>query len=256
MVFLPGAALLVCGCSTLQVSDSNLLQGTWKGYEMGRPAEAPCRVIISGNTLEFRGASSNDWCKGTFTLRPDTNPKQLVGVMRECDDPQYVGKTVHAIYRIDADTLILAGNAPGNPEAPASFEASGCRKLVLKRQPQTHSQILHLYSQISAGMTQQEVEKILGPPVFPAMHYQEIPSDYLPSGVAHPEGDYCWYWREPERPLELWESPYGAGGIEIVYWGGKVIQKKYNSQWIKQEDLEVFRKTQPSASADEPSPRR
>jgi len=78
--------------------------------------------------------ATNDWCKGTFTLREDANPKQLIGVFSECDDPQYVGKTLLAIYRIEANTLTLAGSAPGSAEAPASFEADGCRKLVLRKQ--------------------------------------------------------------------------------------------------------------------------
>src|SRR5262245_66181905 len=59
-----------------------------------------------------------------------------------------------------------------------------------KSQQQTHSRILQLYSQISTGMSQQEAEKILGPPLFPAMHQTEI--RLLPPD-AHPEGDVCWY---------------------------------------------------------------
>ncbi len=132
-IVLLGALCLGAGCSTLHKSDSDLLQGTWNGHEICRSPEAPCRVIISGNTLEFRGASANDWCKGTFTLRADTNPKQLVGVMSECGNPRYVGQTVHAIYKLEGNTLTLAGNAPGNPDAPASFEAGGSRTLVLKK---------------------------------------------------------------------------------------------------------------------------
>ena len=132
-IVLLGALLLEASCSTLHKSDSNALQGKWEGYEIGRPTQNTCRVVISGNTLEFWRAT-NDWCKGTFTLRQDTNPKQLIGVMSECDDPQYVGKTLLAIYRIEANTLTLAGSAPGSVEAPASFEADGCRKLVLKKQ--------------------------------------------------------------------------------------------------------------------------
>ena len=133
-IVLLSVIILASGCSTWHKSGSNVLQGTWQGYQIGQPKEAVYRIVISGNNLDFRGASSNDWCKGTFTLREGTSPKQIVGVMSECDDPQYVGKTVHAIYRIDADTLTLAGSAPGNPEAPISFEAGGCRKLVLKKQ--------------------------------------------------------------------------------------------------------------------------
>lgn len=121
------------GCSTLPKSDSAALQGTWQGHEIGGGTEGLSRVIISGNALEFRGADANDWCKGTFTLREDTNPKQLIGVIRDGPDPQDFGRTIRAIYRIEAGTLTLAGNAPDSPEGPASFDAPGCRKFVLTR---------------------------------------------------------------------------------------------------------------------------
>jgi len=115
-------------------SDSSALQGTWKGQEAIGGAEGSCSLVISGYALEYHGADVNDWCKGTFMLREDTNPKQLVGVISECPDPQYVGKAVCSIYKIEAGTLTIAGNHPGNPEVPASFDAPGARKLVLKNE--------------------------------------------------------------------------------------------------------------------------
>jgi uncharacterized protein (TIGR03067 family) len=92
-----------------------------------------CCLMIGGNALEFRAADTNEWYKGTFTLREDVNPKQLVGVVTECPAPEYIGKTVYAIYRIEAGTLTLTGNEPGKPEVPTSFEAPGSRKFVLKK---------------------------------------------------------------------------------------------------------------------------
>jgi len=83
--------------------------------------------------LEFRGADTNEWYKGTFTLREDQNPKQLLGVIAACPAPNYIGKTVYAIYRIEAGTLTLAGNEPGNAEVPKSFDGPGSRKFVLKK---------------------------------------------------------------------------------------------------------------------------
>jgi hypothetical protein len=125
------------------------------------------------------------------------------------------------------------------------------------RQQQTHSRILQLYSQVSTGMTRQEVENILGPPLFPAIHQPEVGPEYLGPGDTHPEGDACWYLQEAERPLDPHESPWGHGGIKIVYRDGKVIQKKYNSQWVRREDTEAFQRTaQQSASANGAAPRR
>jgi uncharacterized protein (TIGR03067 family) len=124
--------LAVSGFSAY-ASDSSGLQGKWKGREAGRPTEGARLLTISGNTLEFRAADTNEWYKGTFTLQEDKNPKQLVGVITACAAPEYLGKTVNAIYRIESGTLTLTGNEPGNAEVPKSFDAPGSRKFVLKK---------------------------------------------------------------------------------------------------------------------------
>jgi uncharacterized protein (TIGR03067 family) len=125
--------LVALGCSTVHKSDTSVLQGTWKGPETGRAAAGMCSLIVSGNTLEFRGGNENEWYKGTFTLREDTKPRQVVAVISECPAPQYVGKTVHGIYRIEEGTLTLSGNEPGTPVPPATFEAPGSRTFTLKK---------------------------------------------------------------------------------------------------------------------------
>jgi uncharacterized protein (TIGR03067 family) len=126
--------ILVTGCSSLHKSDSTALQGTWMGQEINGRAEGVCRLIISGDDLEFRSADSNEWYKGTFTLREDARPKQLVGVIKDCPAPQYIDKTVCAIYKLEAGTLTLTGDEPGNPNVPSGFDAPGARKFVLKKQ--------------------------------------------------------------------------------------------------------------------------
>src|SRR5437016_142271 len=88
-------------------SDSETLQGTWKGQELGGNTEGTYYLIVAGKNFEFRGADTNEWYKGTFTLREDTQPKQLLGSVTECCVPQYVGKTSHAIYRIEGNKLTL-----------------------------------------------------------------------------------------------------------------------------------------------------
>lgn len=124
---------LFLGCATLHKSDSAILQGTWVGQEVGRNTPGECSLIVSGNNFEFRGADSREWYKGTFALRPEAQPRQLIGNIADCPAPQYVGKTVNAIYRIEGDTLIFTGNEPGNPEMPAAFEAPRARQFVLKK---------------------------------------------------------------------------------------------------------------------------
>ncbi|MGD0208003.1 MAG: hypothetical protein ABSC89_10395 [Verrucomicrobiota bacterium] len=127
------ALLWASGCSTLHKSDLAAIQGTWKGHEIGGNTEGSRYLIISGNTIEFQGANNDDWCKGTFTIREDTNPRQIVGTVTQCHMPQYVGKTACAIYRVEGDTLTVTGNEPGNPNVPSGFDAPGARHFVLNQ---------------------------------------------------------------------------------------------------------------------------
>ncbi len=125
------AGLLAAGCAKSHQPDSIVLQGPWAGQEMG--ASGSPTLSVEGTKLEFHGANTNEWYKATFTLREETVPKQLDAIVTECPAPKYVGKTVHAIYKIEAGTLTLAGNEPGNPAAPASFDAPGARQFVFKK---------------------------------------------------------------------------------------------------------------------------
>ncbi len=131
LAILSTAAILVAGCSTLQKSDTATLQGTWKGSDKTQPGT--CSVSFSKNTVEFHGVDKDDWCKGIFSLREDTQPKQIVATILEAPDSRAIGQTVHAIYRIEGATLTLAGYQPGNPNTPTSFEAAEARVLVLKK---------------------------------------------------------------------------------------------------------------------------
>jgi uncharacterized protein (TIGR03067 family) len=121
------------GCSTLHKSDSAILQGTWKGQEVGITSQGECSIVISGNTLKYHGVNPNEWYKGTFTLREDVSPKQIVYSVIDCPAPQYNGKTGYALYRIEAGSLTIAGNEPGSPQPPASFDAPDSRRFVLKK---------------------------------------------------------------------------------------------------------------------------
>jgi len=121
------------GCSTLHNSDSAALQGTWQGREIGGRTEGPCYMVVSGTNAEFRGADTNEWWKGTCSLREDTNPRQLVCLTTACSDAPSVGQTLHAIYRIEAATLKLTANEPGNPDVPSRFDAPGARQFVFTK---------------------------------------------------------------------------------------------------------------------------
>jgi uncharacterized protein (TIGR03067 family) len=137
------AALFAAGCSTSSKSNSaaavpapskilpTALEGAWHGNEVTPGQQGPASLTFSGKTLEFHGADANDWCKGTFILRENTDPKQLVGTITECPSADAVGKNVCAIYKIENGSLRVTGNAPGGSNIPAAFDTAGSRQFVL-----------------------------------------------------------------------------------------------------------------------------
>jgi uncharacterized protein (TIGR03067 family) len=130
IIALCSAGILVSGCSKPHTADSVALQGTWSGQEVGAKAQGSPSLTLDGTKLEFHGANPHEWYKATYTLREDTTPKQLEAVITDCPAPQYVGKTAHAIYKIEDGKLTLTGSEPGNPAVPASFDAQGARQIV------------------------------------------------------------------------------------------------------------------------------
>jgi uncharacterized protein (TIGR03067 family) len=122
------------GCSTLRKSDTATFQGTWKGKEIGGKTEGVCYFVFSGTNAEFRGADTNEWCKGTFSLREDAHPKQMVCQVTGCSYAPAVGQSIYAIYQIEAGALKITGNEPGNPDVPTSFDASGARRFEMRKE--------------------------------------------------------------------------------------------------------------------------
>jgi uncharacterized protein (TIGR03067 family) len=132
MIVLSAGALL-CGCSQAHKPDSVALQGTWNGPETGANTQGSASLVLDGTKCEFHGANPQEWYKATYSLREDASPKQLEAVIAECPFAQYVGKTVHGIYKIEGGNFTFTANEPGNPAVPASFDAPGARKFVLTR---------------------------------------------------------------------------------------------------------------------------
>lgn len=99
---------------------------------MTADSDDPCHLTVSGQNFEFRGGDPNEWYKGTFTLRENSNPKVLVAAITECPVDKYIGKTDYAIYRLENGTLTLTAYEPGNPEAPSTFDAPETRRFTFK----------------------------------------------------------------------------------------------------------------------------
>ena len=128
-----GIGLLAAGCSKSHAPDSSTLQGTWTGSEGGAKTAGTPTLAILGTNLDFQGADPQEWYKATFTLHEDTKPKRLEVVITDCPAPQFVGKTAHAIYKIENGELTVTGNPPGNPNVPADFGTPGSRQIVFKK---------------------------------------------------------------------------------------------------------------------------
>jgi uncharacterized protein (TIGR03067 family) len=132
-IILCSVGLLASACSKSHKADSLTLQGTWSGHQVGHEAQGLHSLVLDGAKFEYQGAKPDDWEKATFSLREDTSPKQLDAVVTDCPAPDFVGKTVHMIYKIDDGTLTLAANKPGNLEAPPGFDADGARIFVFTK---------------------------------------------------------------------------------------------------------------------------
>jgi beta-lactamase regulating signal transducer with metallopeptidase domain len=114
-------------------TDAAMLQGNWRGREIGGRADGTSSLAVQGSNLEFHGADSNEWYKATIATY-DTTPKQIVVVITACPFQQYVGATSYAIFEIKDGTLTISGNEPGFPAAPTGFDAAGARKMVFKKE--------------------------------------------------------------------------------------------------------------------------
>ena len=106
------------------------LQGTW--ISQGTGATNSTSLLFRGANVEVDGPNAKLFYKATFSLREDTNPKQLVAVITECTISQWVGKTINAIYQIQDGTLTITANGVGNAAVPASFDAPGAPKTIYK----------------------------------------------------------------------------------------------------------------------------
>ena len=92
-----------------------------------------CRIVISGDTAEFRGADTNQWFTATFTVRPDTNPRQAVFVTTASSYSPDIGNTRYAIYRVEGGMIRLTATEPGNTHMPSDFSAPDTRQFELRK---------------------------------------------------------------------------------------------------------------------------
>ena len=147
------AAIILSGCSTpskttdsappaparvetpprATKSNPTALEGAWKGRDVTPGQEGAATLKFAGQTVEFHGATEDDWLKGTFTVREATTPKQWIGVITDCPSADAIGKKCYAIYKLEDGTLTIGGYPIGTEEFPTAFDAPNMRKFVFKR---------------------------------------------------------------------------------------------------------------------------
>ncbi len=97
------------------------LQGTWEGGLEGHETEGKVSITITGNTLHFQGLKPTERYQATFTLPAGTDPQQLHATIKGGPVPKDIGKVVVAIFKIEHETLTLAGISASAVQSPRSF---------------------------------------------------------------------------------------------------------------------------------------
>ena len=107
---------LVVACSTPAE-----LEGTWIGYEAGRPHQ-DWTLTIERNQFELVCEDSNLWYRGNLELNNNCDRNKMDLIMTATAVQPLKGTTSFGIYEIEADTLVLVAAEPGNSERPFSFD--------------------------------------------------------------------------------------------------------------------------------------
>ena len=116
-----------------EVSDIDLLQGTWVGNEIGNN-EGQWTLTVSGTKIDVKGPEPQTY-SGTLKLNAEVEPKQADLVIEKCPFEEYVGKSALSIYKIEGDKFTMAGNEPGSTVRPSLFEpGGGTRVFTLTKQ--------------------------------------------------------------------------------------------------------------------------
>lgn len=97
------------------------LQGRWEGVLLGQESAGKVSLTITTNSLRFQGRDKDDWYVATFTMDTETNPKQLHTTITAAHQTNHIGSVVRAIFKIEDETLYLAGIQEKDQEPPKTF---------------------------------------------------------------------------------------------------------------------------------------
>ncbi len=127
--------MTAAGCKNrkvVDVTDTDRIQGTWKGKELGGSG-GEWKLVITGDQVLVDGPGPEDYT-GTITLDETTSPKSARLRIDKCAVKEYIGTTANNIYKFEDDKFILAGTEPGSDTKPASFQSgNGTRVFELAK---------------------------------------------------------------------------------------------------------------------------
>ena len=78
----------------------------------------------------FSRTEHYEWYKTTFSLPEGTDPQQLHATIRGSRSSDLVGKVVLTIFKIEDETLTIAGLEASDEEPPKTFDGDKTAKIV------------------------------------------------------------------------------------------------------------------------------
>lgn len=119
-------AVILCvvgACTRLEKAGSaTALEGTWAVQAADNP-EFALTVTFTGNGWEARWGSEEDedMARGSLSVVPNTDPKELDLTVISHPDPQMVGKSLLGIWKTEDDGLTIAVGEAGSGIRPKGF---------------------------------------------------------------------------------------------------------------------------------------
>ena len=119
--WIPVSAQLTGATNQPATASLERLQGAWEGVQAGQASGEKITITITGHSLRYQGLDTNDWYEVTFTLPAKTDPEELRATITGCQQTNYIGAVVRAIFKIEGGTLTVAGIQDRDQEPPKSF---------------------------------------------------------------------------------------------------------------------------------------
>jgi hypothetical protein len=109
--------LTVWALGTILLSASYCFANEIEGHWLADDPSGNSVIFYFGPESAFYMEDGSSWIQGTYTIRPDTIPKQLDLQIEDGSDVEDVGKEVRYHYNVDVNLLTLS-----TPEHPTALD--------------------------------------------------------------------------------------------------------------------------------------